>query len=220
MKNLVLFLDILFLLIVSLAVTSIGYYAYIETSAPRKELDFAMLKSGPFHVKDKCCFSLWFNANGKDVGSLIVLDGNSNIANFLGDRGNVWRKMKKTLSAGPHSLSIIGVRGKSYRGDIAIDDIDVVEGSCPKSTCSDQPCVEGFCIGVPGKISCVCNPGYTGKYCDTSINALQDQSLALTTTCQKNRCKNGFCIETPSNSTCVCNPGFTGDRCDSRKDSN
>ena len=154
-------------------------------------------------------------------------------------------------------MSIIGVRGKSFRGDLAIDDIEIEEGPCrkyrfyhfeyieitcrlqfrltklpilviviliyhfyfqqlAKSVCSDQPCVHGFCIGTPGKISCICDSDYTGKYCDQQlVGQLQEQPLIISTNkCTNNPCKNGFCIQTPERSTCVCSPGFRGDRCD------
>ena len=64
-----------------------------------------MLRSGSFDVEDQCCFSLWFNANGKDIGSLILLDDFTNIGNYLGDRGDVWRKTSHTLSKGKHKVS-------------------------------------------------------------------------------------------------------------------
>lgn len=64
-----------------------------------------MLRSSSFYVEDKCCFSLWYNANGEDLGSLIILDGVTNIANYLGDRGNIWRKTSHTLSRGNRMVS-------------------------------------------------------------------------------------------------------------------
>ena len=49
-----------------------------------------------------------------------------------GSHGNVWRQVLLTLSSSqPFTLVFEGVRGTSYRGDIALDDITLGDGKCP-----------------------------------------------------------------------------------------
>ena len=49
----------------------------------------------------------------------------------LGDQGNIWRKAEIELTNGIYQVVFQAVRGASYLGDIAIDDIAIASGTCP-----------------------------------------------------------------------------------------
>ena len=49
----------------------------------------------------------------------------------FGDKGNSWLSASVTvISKGPFTVTIVGVRGQSYQGDIAIDDIVFKPSGC------------------------------------------------------------------------------------------
>lgn len=61
-----------------------------------------------------------------------------------GTHGNQWRKAQLTLSSTQtFTLVFEGIRGNSYRGDIAIDDITLADGKCPPSLHCDFG--DGWC---------------------------------------------------------------------------
>ena len=50
---------------------------------------------------------------------------------ILGNIGNLWKLAKVPLSSGSYPIVFEGIRGSSYYGDIALDDIKVYPGACP-----------------------------------------------------------------------------------------
>ena len=49
-----------------------------------------------------------------------------------GTQGNKWRYAQITLISNQAFYILFeGVRGTSYQGDIALDDLDIVDGKCP-----------------------------------------------------------------------------------------
>nr|CUK27655.1 Serrate [Euperipatoides kanangrensis] len=70
----------------------------------------------------------------------------------------------------------------------------------PSSVCGDH----GLCISSPGGgYSCVCDPGFTGKYCHENIND-----------CQLNICQNsGTCVDGINSLQCICKEGWQGAYC-------
>lgn len=55
-----------------------------------------------------------------------------------GTQGNKWRYAQVTLiSNQPFYIIFEGVRGRSYMGDIALDDVDVADGPCPAPKACD-----------------------------------------------------------------------------------
>ena len=49
----------------------------------------------------------------------------------------------------------------------------------------------------------VCNAGFTGMNCETSID-----------NCASNPCVNGTCTDLVNGYSCTCQPGYTGTNCD------
>ncbi|XP_039408082.1 MAM domain-containing glycosylphosphatidylinositol anchor protein 2 [Corvus cornix cornix] len=130
-----------------------GFYMYIETSRPRLEGEKARLVSPIFSVAPKnpygatntaYCFSFYYHMYGQHIGSLNVylrLKGQTAIENPLwsssGNKGQHWNQARVNINP-PTSFQLIfeGIRGPGIEGDIAIDDVSIVEGECMKS---DQP---------------------------------------------------------------------------------
>ncbi|KAK3579749.1 hypothetical protein CHS0354_002400 [Potamilus streckersoni] len=125
----------------------LGYYVFMESSAPIKEKDKArllypeMLSAGPK------CMTLWYNMRGETIGALRVLELHSNgsespIWTKIGEQGPIWLPL--TIGIGtkdePYMLAIEAESGPGYASDIAIDDIDLREGSC-----QDCDFENGFC---------------------------------------------------------------------------
>jgi len=86
---------------------------------------------------------------GADIGTLNVLQktapGNKSekiIWSLSGQQGNQWLEGRVALSKIPsisYWIVFEGIRGNSYRGDIAIDDILIKDGSCPTLPANADP---------------------------------------------------------------------------------
>ncbi|CAH3142232.1 unnamed protein product [Porites lobata] len=109
-----------------------GYYMYIETSSPRVQGDNAKLKSPPLKFSGTMCLSFYYHMYGSDIGSLKVSFNGKDVFSRSGNKGNTWLKASVSISsiAGSHQIIFEGVRGKSFEGDIAIDDFSLTSGSC------------------------------------------------------------------------------------------
>lgn len=75
--------------------------------------------------------------------------------------------------------------------------------------CDPNPCQNaGRCIDEVNGFKCVCESGFTGRYCDTNIND-----------CSQNPChNNGTCIDRVNDFQCRCVPGFMGELCETNID--
>ncbi|CAK8696661.1 unnamed protein product [Clavelina lepadiformis] len=126
-----------------------GEFAYIEASRPREENDEAILKSPALSTLTQHCFSMWFHVYGADAGSLAIIQ-KLPIANAPehilwkneGDVGNIWMPVFVNINPGKYHLVIKAIRGKTWKGDIAIDDISLQPGECPLLNCTFDA---GFC---------------------------------------------------------------------------
>ncbi|XP_030070746.1 MAM domain-containing glycosylphosphatidylinositol anchor protein 2 [Microcaecilia unicolor] len=127
-----------------------GFYMYIETSRPRLDGEKARLLSPIFNVAPKnpygatntaYCFSFYYHMYGRHIGVLNVflrLKGQATIEHPLwssnGNKGNHWNQAYINIHpTTSFQLIFEGVRGPGIEGDIAIDDIAIVEGECMKS---------------------------------------------------------------------------------------
>lgn len=94
-------------------------YIFIEASSPRKTGEDAVLKS-PGKASGTMTFS--YNMYGTAIGELSVFAGTKKVWSKSGNQGQGWKKAQINLP-NPASISFRAVRGKSWAGDIAIDDI-------------------------------------------------------------------------------------------------
>lgn len=116
--------------------TGSGYYIYIETSSPRRVNDTARIISQPINVNTTMCLSFWYHMYGTSVRTLNVytkVGGSLSppVWSRTGTRSNKWYQASVDVqSSRSYQIVFEGVRGTSYRGDIALDDISVSMGSC------------------------------------------------------------------------------------------
>ncbi|CAH1274166.1 MALRD1 [Branchiostoma lanceolatum] len=117
--------------------TGTGYYMYIETSSPQTTGDVARLVT-PSISNDIKCLEFWYHMYGDSTEELNVKikPTGSSLPGVLiwsktGDKGDVWQRARVHLEEGSDFNVIFeGVRGTSFRGDIAIDDVSFRTTPC------------------------------------------------------------------------------------------
>jgi hypothetical protein len=125
-------------------ITGGGNYMYIETSSPRVQGDSAILNTVSIDISNLINPQLRFYSHmyGATSGELSVwITDTSGIANQVfvknGDQGNQWNEELIMLSnySGVVQFTILGIRGSSFTGDLAIDNFEVRESpTCPSPT--------------------------------------------------------------------------------------
>jgi len=118
-----------------------AYYMYIETSAPRKSGDKAVLRSDPVIMGASGEVEFYYNMYGSNIASLEVqvidATGTSHSAwKESGNKGKAWHHAQVSLGsyAGNIEVQFVGLRGSSWKGDIAIDDITLTSGGGSPTT--------------------------------------------------------------------------------------
>lgn len=127
-----------------------GYYLYIEASSPGQPNDTARLLSPLLQSTNLRCLQFWYHMYGFDVDNFNVYKKSSGklgnpVWTRRGNQGNIWRHATVSItSQNQYQIVFEGVIGKSYRGDIALDDVTLQKGQCPsQSLCTfDDP---GLC---------------------------------------------------------------------------
>ncbi|XP_065488037.1 MAM domain-containing glycosylphosphatidylinositol anchor protein 1 [Caloenas nicobarica] len=131
-----------------------GYYMFIEASRPRVTGDKARLISPLYNITAKYyCVSFYYHMYGKHIGSLNLLVRVRNkraidtqVWSLSGNRGNMWQQAHVPINPpGPFQIIFEGVRGTSYEGDIAIDDVTLKKGDCPR-----KPLGPNKAVALPG----------------------------------------------------------------------
>uniref|UniRef100_A0A803VKJ4 MAM domain containing glycosylphosphatidylinositol anchor 1 n=1 Tax=Ficedula albicollis TaxID=59894 RepID=A0A803VKJ4_FICAL len=135
-----------------------GYYMFIEASRPRVTGDKARLISPLYNISAKYyCVSFYYHMYGKHIGSLNLLVRVRNkraidtqVWSLSGNRGNMWQQAHVPINPpGPFQIIFEGVRGTSYEGDIAIDDVTLKKGDCPRKPIGPNKAVALPGSGVP-----------------------------------------------------------------------
>ncbi|XP_031455772.1 MAM domain-containing glycosylphosphatidylinositol anchor protein 1 [Phasianus colchicus] len=145
-----------------------GYYMFIEASRPRVTGDKARLISPLYNITAKYyCVSFYYHMYGKHIGSLNLLVRVRNkraidtqVWSLSGNRGNMWQQAHVPINPpGPFQIIFEGVRGTSYEGDIAIDDVTLKKGDCPRKPIGPNKAVALPGSGVPAQHGpCLCGP--------------------------------------------------------------
>ncbi|XP_041364712.1 astacin-like [Gigantopelta aegis] len=110
-----------------------GYYLYVEASGHTRQT--ARLNSD-LHSPGYYCLDMYYSMYGHDMGALKIyaLLGSHRqlIHTFSGDHGNYWRHYRLNLHVtnGNFMIELEGDVGRSYRSDIAIDDVTLHSGKC------------------------------------------------------------------------------------------
>ncbi|KAH9494979.1 hypothetical protein Btru_018315, partial [Bulinus truncatus] len=124
--------------------TDQGFYIYIETSSPRRPNDTAVIESPGVLNSGPKCLHFWYHMFGQNINTLnmyTVAPGSSRLLVWTkhGSQANDWLDAAVTLqlTAGT-TIQFEGVRGTEYLGDIAIDDISLVPGTCISDTTANR----------------------------------------------------------------------------------
>ncbi|XP_078575826.1 MAM and LDL-receptor class A domain-containing protein 1-like [Branchiostoma floridae x Branchiostoma japonicum] len=202
--------------------SSSGHYMYIETSLPTQNGHTARLISSSYRVyPDGQCLLFWAHMYGGQiikgtVGTLKVFvkagGTTTEIWSRSGNQGNQWFSVAVSIPVtGSYQVIFEGAKGANAHGDIAIDDVSILQGACPDvDECVPRegrgPC-EQLCANTVGSFSCSCNNGYT----------LQQDGLICndTNSCSPNPCvTKAHCTDVPAPGTgamCTCQTGYVGD---------
>ena len=70
----------------------VGFYAYVETSSPRKRNDNAKLEFTPSLGSGETCISFYYQMLGEGVGTLKVHVNGIVIFEVSNEQGNDWKK--------------------------------------------------------------------------------------------------------------------------------
>ncbi|XP_019632083.1 PREDICTED: MAM and LDL-receptor class A domain-containing protein 2-like [Branchiostoma belcheri] len=130
--------------------TSAGHFVFIETSSPRVPGDNAIFLSPTYQTTSpNYCVEFYYHMFGVNIGTLnVYAKKNGNLGTALwtlsGDQGDIWVMAQVTVTAdNPFQVAFEGIRGVSYRGDIALDDISITPGGCgTPGTCDFE---NGYC---------------------------------------------------------------------------
>ncbi|XP_078586715.1 astacin-like metalloendopeptidase [Branchiostoma floridae x Branchiostoma japonicum] len=119
-------------------VSGSGHYMFIETSGSRTQGDAARLRTPTQSASPAgYCLQFKYHMYGTDIDTLnvYVTDENSILGtpdfSVTGDQGNNWLSGQLTIP-GDADFQVVfeAIRGASWRGDIAIDDVLMFEGVC------------------------------------------------------------------------------------------
>ncbi len=86
---------------------------------------------------------------------------------------------------------------------------ETIQSVCTNTTCSNHGVCYIDASTGNNTLRCICLTGYTGLYCQSSLNSLNS--------CSQNPCGyNGTCLTTSNSSYyCICPNGLTGRSCNS-----
>ncbi|XP_074662658.1 MAM and LDL-receptor class A domain-containing protein 1-like [Tubulanus polymorphus] len=100
-----------------------GRYVYMEASSPAKEGDQAWLEANTTSSSDSCVMNFYYNMCGITMGKLeLKLNGNV-VFSKSGRRRCGWKQGSAPIAKGNAAIQFVATRGKSWKSDIAIDDI-------------------------------------------------------------------------------------------------
>ena len=115
----------------------LGHYMFLELSDPRKVGDEAWLSSTIFEVTKNRCMRFWYSINGGNVGSVkidIVYENNyrETLWRQSKDGGDQWLEATVPFDSKnkTYRIYIVGAKGVSDKGHIAVDDISFAESTC------------------------------------------------------------------------------------------
>ncbi|GLH08522.1 Neurogenic locus Notch protein [Gryllus bimaculatus] len=166
--------------------------------------------------------SMWYTVNLMyHLGTLTLT-----VANYSEIVANSTYNSELLTNAGVFSNASVLYVGRTFVGCILegpgiifnssqTSSLNVDWGPCPLTQRNCPPCQQngsspckngGECVeNAMGNYSCVCNPLFTGKNCETEIGL---------SPCETSPCMNGgTCIPLDESYQCICEPGFTGGTC-------
>ncbi|XP_070566390.1 MAM and LDL-receptor class A domain-containing protein 1-like [Ptychodera flava] len=119
---------------------STGFYMYIETSSPRVAGEVAYLYSPEVvPTSGTKCLQFWYHMYGQHVDTLnVYVETGPSLTTPVwtrtGTYGDVWLEGQITIATlNRFKVVFEGTVGTSFEGDIALDDISIIDGDCPSN---------------------------------------------------------------------------------------
>ncbi|XP_015775857.1 PREDICTED: MAM and LDL-receptor class A domain-containing protein 2-like isoform X3 [Acropora digitifera] len=108
-----------------------GFYMSIQTSSPRSHGDKAKLLFSPqrSEVGKLSCLKFYYHMYGAAINRLNVYNGNRMVFTKYQQHGDRWLYAEMTIFV-QNTVAFEGITGASYTGDIAIDDVSLMDGFC------------------------------------------------------------------------------------------
>ncbi|XP_015762664.1 PREDICTED: uncharacterized protein LOC107341715 isoform X3 [Acropora digitifera] len=108
-----------------------GFYMYIETSSRQSYGDRARLQFSPpsWATGKLYCLKFYYHMYGATINQLNVFNGSSIVFTRSGQQGNRWLFAEVTILV-QNTITFEGITGSSLTGDIALDDVSLVDGIC------------------------------------------------------------------------------------------
>ncbi|XP_074659491.1 MAM and LDL-receptor class A domain-containing protein 1-like [Tubulanus polymorphus] len=103
-----------------------GYYMYVEASSMSPGDVFTMRKTATVNSAGKC-LQFAYHMYGSNMGSLKVMRDSAEIERISGNQGNSWHEKSIPVSTGTFTVKFVGIVGSSFRSDIAVDDIKIID---------------------------------------------------------------------------------------------
>ncbi|XP_064626667.1 MAM and LDL-receptor class A domain-containing protein 1-like [Lineus longissimus] len=123
--------------------TGNGHYIYIESSFKTPGTAYTLVSPTVPTNTEGYCFSLWYNMEGTDVGTLRIIIKISGMDDAViwekvGEQGKGWKQGSVFIPGVKYDykLAIIGLVGSGKLGDIAVDDVTIHPGPCPVQSTS------------------------------------------------------------------------------------
>lgn len=152
-----------------------SYYKFVEVSSPVSSNAVARLESSTTLNAGDYCLTFEYHMFGADsMGDLKISTGVTAPENELfkesGNHDDQWNKgMVKINSAAGMKLFIEANKATTWKGDIAIDDIQLKSGICDVNACDYSPCQNGGSCSETTTASgytCSCQSGFAGQNCE------------------------------------------------------
>ncbi|XP_035695557.1 MAM and LDL-receptor class A domain-containing protein 1-like [Branchiostoma floridae] len=174
--------------------TGTGYYMYMETTLPATG-DKARLVSPAIVGGGTKCLQFWYHMYGSRTGTLAVVNKvydqttlGTRLWSLSGNQGDAWKRARVTLTPTASYFQIVfeGTNG-GFFSDIAVDDIDVDDGSCRdvnECLVDAQACSpHAQCTNTADGYECTCRPGYSGNghLCEALPTTRPPTTIARTT---------------------------------------
>ncbi|CAD5119990.1 DgyrCDS8574 [Dimorphilus gyrociliatus] len=113
------------------------YYIFIEASKPRRRGDMAKILLPQLNTGGRGCLQFKYHMYGFHINELNVFtrigSQDTIIWKKVGQQGNRWIGDQVNIETMSPNIRIgfTGIRGGEYSGDIALDDIQLLPGTCP-----------------------------------------------------------------------------------------
>ncbi|XP_061190054.1 fibropellin-1-like [Saccostrea echinata] len=113
------------------------FYFYFEATRRRRWGSYYFFDNGVFFEDTTHCLSLYYLMRGRHIGSFSIYtykyeNGYQEEFSVRGSQGNQWHKLELNIHLDPDTFIVMeAVRGRTFRSDIAIDDVILMPYPCP-----------------------------------------------------------------------------------------